>query len=202
MQRLQRRTPRWGAVGRGQWAAGLAAGGELQKGQGSVCRAAASPAIHSAPLLLLITRLTSCGDQWTKFPPEPGLWLCFYLCNGVRRYLGSQIKNREQGPAGGWQSKALGWGSVHKHFVWVKAEKWKRTLLHVASVTQRPQHYFFCLTFTIVRFSLRLHSASHNDCEQLKKPWLSKDCLLITSQLFTLQTSPSSSPKTLVIVER
>lgn len=58
-------------------------------------------------------------------------------------------------------------------------------------------------SFTIARIPLALYTALHNDSEQLKKPWLSKDGLLITFQLFIiLRTGTSSSLRPLVTAER
>lgn len=58
-------------------------------------------------------------------------------------------------------------------------------------------------SFIITKNSLALYRTLHNDSEQVKKPWLSKDGLLITFQLFIIfQAVTSSSLRPLVNVER
>lgn len=64
---------------------------------------------------------------------------------------------------------------------------------YMTSVTWQLLYYFFWLTFTIARFSLDLYSALHKDSEQLQKPWLSEDILLVTFQLFKILASAQVS---------
>lgn len=62
----------------------------------------------SAQLLLLVVSMIVIGGHRAKFPLNPGLCLCFYLCNGVRRYFRSQkIIIKELAPVGHKESNAF-----------------------------------------------------------------------------------------------
>lgn len=65
----------------------------------------------SAQLLLLIVSMIVIGGHRAKFPLNPDLCLCFYLCNGVRRYFRSQkIIIKELAPVGHKESNAFLFG--------------------------------------------------------------------------------------------
>lgn len=99
----------------------------------SSLRSVMLPVIHLAWELSWCCLLhTWLGGQQAKFPPKPGLWLCFYFCNRSRRYFRSQTKNpRNRLLLEPSRVKLFVWGANQKPFIWVKIENWKNILLHV-----------------------------------------------------------------------